>query len=87
MWLITKNLKHSQLEEHSILLKTDFLKRVICSSFSSDYHNIIQIYNNIMWNIPTFSLNVGLFHIILSIPQNIVTNMNNVMTLYTVYGV
>jgi hypothetical protein len=36
---------------------------------------------NIMWNIPTLRLNIGIFFIILSIPKNIVIGLNNVMTI------
>ena len=42
-------------------------------------HNIIQIHNNVMWNILIFNLNMGIFCIILSIPHNIVMDLNNVM--------
>ena len=48
-------------------------------------HNIIQIYDSvcgtdiILHNVPTFSLNDGIFCIIPSVPHNIVMNTNNVM--------
>ena len=39
--------------------------------------------DSIMWNILIFSMNVGIFHIILSILQNIVMDMKNVMSQMT----
>ena len=52
-------------------------------------HNIIRIHNNVLWDyqyyvniFPIFSLNVGLFYKLLSIPQNIVMDMNNVMQMF-----
>ena len=47
----------------------------------------------IMWNIPSFMLDVGIFHIRLSVPHNIVMDLNNVMhvcfstmQIYMVFG-
>ena len=54
--------------------------------FTSDSsHNIIKIHNNvcgtddIMKNMPTFNMNDEIFCRILSIPHNIVLDINNVM--------
>ena len=65
-------------------IKTSY-KYYMAICLSCPCHNIIHIHNNVLcldsiiWNILIFSLNVGIFHIILSVPHNIVVDLNNVM--------
>ena len=56
------------------------------------WHNIIQnqtmFYgtNNIYWSISIFSSNDGIFCIIMSVPHNIVLDLNNVMDMCCTHG-
>ena len=43
------------------------------------------IFHGIFPNIPTFGMNIGIFYGILSVPQNIVMDLNNVMLLRIMY--
>ena len=38
-----------------------------------------MLYDNIPWNIPTFNSHIRIFHWILTVPHNIVIDLNNIM--------
>ena len=55
-------------------------------SLGKRWHNLIKIHNNVLWDWKYFAkysshspLNKRIFHRIMSIPQNIVMDMNNIM--------
>ena len=68
-------------------LQNDF-QLVYCWVTTRQLHNIIQIHNNVPVELtisykifPTFNVNDGLFCKILSVPHNIVMNLNNVVSI------